>query len=189
MIGKVISFLFICGFILGICNQNGQEISASIMEGASSAVTLIVSICGGICLWSGFSEIMQQSGFAKLVSAPFKGIVRLIFGKTAKDAAFSNAMSQNMTANFLGLGNLGTPMGLEAAERLKKIGSTNQVIRLIVLNTASIQLVPASLAAIRGSLGAAAPFDIMPAVIISSTLSVICGIGLCIFMERRGGNE
>lgn len=189
MIGKIIAFLFFISFILGVFQLDGQGVSAAIMEGATSAVTLIVSICGGLCLWSGLSEIMEQSGFAQMVSAPFRGIVRLIFGKTAKDRPFMAAMSQNMTANFLGLGNLATPMGLEAAGRLQKIGTTNQVIRLIVLNTASIQLVPASLAAIRGSLGAAAPFDIMPAVIISSTLSVICGVGLCLFMEKRGGDE
>ena len=91
-------------------------------------------------------------------------------------AAFGN-LCGNFTANLLGLGNAATPMGIAAVEKMKQGDTaTDEMCRLIVLNTASIQLLPTTVAAVRASLGAAQPFDILPAVWVTSLLSASAGV-------------
>ena len=172
----ILALSLACGLIL----DNGSAIAAAIPQGAQSGVTLAISIAGSICLWSGVGKLMERAGMTRLLSKLLSPILRRVFPSTQKDELAAHYLCANICANFLGLGNAATPMGIQAAKRLKDPNrphlATDELCRLIVLNTASIQLIPANVAAVRSALGAASPFDILPAVWITSLCSA--GLGL-----------
>lgn len=172
----IIGLSLICGGISG----NGSAISAAIPQGAQSGVTLAISLAGSICLWTGVGKLMERSGITRVLSKLLSPLLRRLFPTTKKDETARHYLCANICANFLGLGNAATPMGIQAAKRLTDRNNptvaTDELCRLIVLNTASIQLIPANVAAVRASLGAASPFDILPAVWITSLCSAGLGI-------------
>lgn len=163
-----------CAVITG----KGSALAAAALQGAQSGITLTIGIAGAICLWCGVGKLLERSGITGFLSRLLMPALRRIFPTAAKDPQLANALSANVCANFLGLGNAATPMGIQAAKRMVDPAhpdrATDEMCRLIVLNTASIQLIPANVAAIRANLGAASPFDILPAVWITS----ICSAGL-----------
>jgi len=159
------------------CQGNSQALAASLLQGAQAGVALAISMAGSICLWCGVGKLLNAAGITDILSRLLHPILRRLFPSTAQDPVLSRSISSNICANFLGLGNAATPMGIQAARGLKKGDTaTDELCRLVVMNTASIQLIPANVAAVRSSLGCAAPFDILPAVWITSTCSV--GLGL-----------
>ena len=121
---------------------------------------------------------MEKAGLTGMLSRCFSPLLRRIFPSFRDDPVFANYLTANVCANFLGLGNAATPMGIQAAKRLSggKDIASDELCRLIVLNTASIQLIPANVAAIRSQLGSSSPFDILPAVWVTSIVSA--GMGL-----------
>lgn len=165
----------------------GSELAASVPQGAQAGITLAVSMAGSICLWTGVGKLMEKAGFMKLLSRLLRPLLGRIFPDTRKDPALAGFLSANVCANFLGLGNAATPMGIQAAQRLAANSrgiASDQLCRLIVLNTASIQLIPATVAAIRSSLGCATPFDILPAVWVTSLCSAGLGVAAAWLLGR-----
>lgn len=172
--------------ILGVCLVfalvlgTGSELAASIPEGAQAGVTLAIAMAGSVCLWSGVGRVMEKAGFTRFLSRVLRPVLGRLFPSTKRDDILAGSLSANICANLLGLGNAATPMGIRAAQRLaagQKDGiATDELCRLVVLNTASIQLIPANVAALRVSLGCATPFDILPAVWLTSLCSVAMGL-------------
>ena len=158
----------------------GGALSAAAVEGAQAGVTLALSITGAVCLWSGVGKLMEKIGVTAFLSRLLSPVLGRIFPSTKKDARLAGSLSANVCANFLGLGNAATPMGIAAVRRLKDPEeptlATDEMCRLIVLNTASIQFLPTNVAAVRSALGCASPFDILPAVWVSSLLSASLGV-------------
>ncbi len=155
----------------------GAELAAAVPQGAQAGAMLVVSMAGSICLWSGVGRLMDKVGFTGFLSKLLKPLLYRLFPSTRTDKALSQSLSANICANFLGLGNAATPMGIQAAQRMATHSggvASHELCRLIVLNTASIQLIPANVAAVRGGLGCQTPFDILPAVWLTS----ICSAGL-----------
>lgn len=179
----VMSWIF-TGIILisvmaALLTGNGASLAQAVPKGAQAGVTLAVSIAGSLCLWSGVGKVMEAAGITGKLSRLLRPLLHRLFPSTRSDPALAGDLSANICANFLGLGNAATPMGIRAAMRLAGSGGTvanDQLCRLIVLNTASIQLIPANVAAVRASLGCESPFDILPAVWITSLCSA--GLGL-----------
>ena len=164
-------------FLCGILRGTSQALAASLLQGAQSGVELAVTMAGSICLWSGVGKLLDAAGITDLLSIILKPGLRKLFPSTAKDPELARTISGNICANILGLGNAATPIGIRAAKTLKRGDSaTNELCRLVVLNTASIQLIPANVAAIRSALGCPTPFDILPAVWITSLCSAGLGI-------------
>ena len=159
---------------------HGGALSAASVEGAQAGVTLALSITGAVCLWSGVGKLMEKIGVTASLSRLLSPVLGRIFPSTKKDARLAGSLSANVCANFLGLGNAATPMGIAAVRRLKDPEeptlATDEMCRLIVLNTASIQFLPTNVAAVRSALGCASPFDILPAVWVSSLLSASLGV-------------
>lgn len=164
--------------LFSLLTGKGAELASAIPKGAQSGITLAVSMAGAICLWSGVGKLMEKAGFTAALTRMLKPLLNKVFPSTKTDPVLAGALSANICANFLGLGNAATPMGIQAARRLAggKDFAGNELCRLIVLNTASIQLIPATVAAVRVSLGCQTPFDILPAVWITSIASA--GLGL-----------
>ncbi len=156
----------------------GPALAAAVPEGAQAGVTLAVSIAGSICLWTGAGKLMEHIGLTEKLSWLFRPVLFRLFPSAKGDCSLRASLSANICANLLGLGNAATPMGILSAQRMARKGkpgiATDELCRLIVLNTASIQLIPANVAAVRVSLGCGTPFDILPAVWLTS----ICSAGL-----------
>ena len=175
-------WLGIIGISVVAAMVTGQSnaLAAAVPQGAGAGVTLAVSIAGSICLWCGVGKLMEKSGLTGILSRLLSPLLSRIFPSYRSDPMFAGSISANVCANFLGLGNAATPMGIQAAKRLSDRSKTgvagDELCRLIVLNTASIQLIPANVAAIRTALGCSTPFDILPAVWVTSVCSA--GIGL-----------
>ena len=166
----------VCGLIMG----RGAEVAAAVGEGANAAVELCFSMAGILCLWSGVMEVMRCSGVIQGLARLFTPVLRLLYPQVAKDREIMGSIAANVAANLFGLGNAATPLGIEAAKRMaeKTPGKASDALcMLVVCNTASIQLLPTTVAALRGGLGCGRPFDILPAVWLASILSVGAGIG------------
>lgn len=172
----LLTFAIVCAIVLG----NGSALASAVASGAQSGITLAISIAGSLCLWTGVGKLMERIGITAMLAKLLRPLLKRLFPSTKKDTALASCLSANICANFLGLGNAATPMGIQAAKRLASKDrpgiATNELCRLIVLNTASIQLIPANVAAIRASLGCATPFDILPGVWVTSLLSVLSGV-------------
>jgi len=181
MVMSYIWTLFICISIFSaLLLGNGSAVAAAIPGGAQAGITLAISLAGSICLWTGVGKLMEHAGIMGFLSHLFRPLLKRIFPSSNADPVLAGNLSANICANFLGLGNAATPMGIQAAQRLagqNKDGiASDELCRLVVLNTASIQLIPANVAAIRASLGCAAPFDILPAVWVTSLCSAGFGV-------------
>lgn len=172
----------------GISGQWGA-VSAAAMEGARAAVELCISMTGAICLWSGVMTLMDRCGLSRKLARLLRPVLRHILPRASRDGKTMAALSANVSANLLGLGNAATPLGIRAATRMAEgCGgvASDELCRLVVLNTASIQLLPSTVAAVRAGLGCAAPLDILPAVWLSSAVSVTAGL-LCARLFQRLG--
>ena len=136
-------------------------------------------MAGVVCLWTGVMEVMERCGLAGGLARLLRPALRRILPQASRDGETLAAVSANVSANLLGLGNAATPLGIRAARRMAAGCdgvASDELCRLVVLNTASIQLLPTTVAGVRLASGAAAPFDILPAVWLSSVLSVAAGL-------------
>lgn len=169
----------VCAVIIGAINGNLGAVSAAAMEGAGKAIELCLTMAGAMCLWSGVMEVMRRCELDRALAKLFRPILRLILPRACADSETLAALSGNISANLLGLGNAATPLGIRAAQRMAdglNGAASDELCRLVVLNTASIQLLPTTVAALRVSYGCTAPFDILPCVWISSVCSVGAGL-------------
>lgn len=175
-------FLGILGLsmVSSLCTGSGSALSSAVLTGAQAGITLAISMAGSICLWTGAGRLMDKSGITGFLSKLLRPILHRAFPGSRQDPTLAGYLSANICANFLGLGNAATPMGIQAIRRMgdpRHPGmATDQMCRLIVLNTASIQLIPSNVAAVRASLDCTTPFDILPAVWVTSLCSA--GLGL-----------
>lgn len=171
-----------------ILTGRGEMLTRAVSEGAQSGITLAISLAGSLCLWTGVGRLMEKAGMTAVLSTLLRPILGRLFPSFQRDKELAGNLSANVCANFLGLGNAATPMGIQAAKRLalrSKNGiASDELCRLIVLNTASIQLIPATVAAVRTSLGCTTPFDILPSVWITSLCSAGAGIAAAWIMGK-----
>ena len=155
-------------------------VSAAAMAGAERGAQLCLSLAGPLCLWAGLAAVLEGSGLSAKLAALLRPLLGRLFPAAARDAQALEKISGNFTANLLGLGNAATPLGIAAVQRMHRLSggaaASDEMCRLIVLNTASIQLLPTTVAALRASAGAARPFAILPAVWLTSLGSVTVGL-------------
>ena len=186
----VMSWVFVImlvGAVLSaLLTGNGSQLATAIPVGAQTGVTLVISLAGSLCLWSGVGRLMESTGASAKLSQWLMPVIGKLFPTAKKDRHFASCLSGNICANILGLGNAATPLGIEAAKALAggKDIAGKELCRLIVLNTASVQLIPATVGAIRANLGASSPFDILPAVWITSICSVSMGLIAAFLLEK-----
>ena len=184
----VLTGILLISFLSAAYLGKGSALAAAIPKGAQGGITLGISLAGSICMWSGAGKLMEHSGLTGLLSRLLQPILHRVFPESRKDPVLAGALSGNICANFLGLGNAATPMGIQATKRLADPQhphlATDQMCRLIVLNTASIQLIPTNVAAVRVSLGCATPFDILPAVWVTSLCSAAAGLLGAFFLGK-----
>lgn len=177
----------VLSILCGLATGRGDLVAAAAVEGAQAAVELCVSIAGMLCLWTGVMEIMRRSGLAEGLSRLLRPVLSALFPQVSKDRGVMDSISANVSANLLGLGNAATPLGIEAVRRMERKNpgtASDAMCMLVVCNTASIQLIPTTVASVRAAAGSSAPFDILPAVWLASALSVGVGIAACKLFAR-----
>ena len=165
----------VCAWILG----KEAALAPAAMEGAAQAIQLGISMAGALCLWMGVMEVMDRAGLAGKLAKLFQPLLGRLYPDFAGDKGIMDTIAANVSANLLGLGNAATPLGLEAARRMSRRSpgiASDSLCMLVVCNTASIQLIPTTVAAVRLAAGCETPFDILPAVWVTSLLSVTVGI-------------
>ena len=186
-----LSWFWICAVILSVLfsvltGRGGG--AAAVTAGATKATQLCISMAGPLALWAGLGKLMDRAGLTAILSRLLSPILGWLFPQSRKDPELAGHLSANVAANLLGLGNAATPMGIRAAGRLRDPAdparATDQLCRLVVMNTASIQLLPTTVAAVRQSAGCSSPFDILPCVWVSSILSVTTGLVAAWFLGR-----
>lgn len=164
----------------------GSELAAAVPQGAQAGITLAISLAGSLCLWTGVGRLLEKTGVTGVLSRMLRPVLHRLLPETKDDPTLAGAVSGNICANFLGLGNAATPMGIQAAQRMARGRNVagDSLCRLVVLNTASIQLIPATVAALRVSAGCCSPFDILPAVWVTSLCSAGAGLAAAWLMGK-----
>ncbi len=179
----IIVIITIISIIMGIYNNNFNDITYSVMDNCNNSVQFMLKTVGTMALWGGLMNIVKESKLDEKISKILKPALKSIFSCLNLKGKAYKAITMNVTANLLGLGNAATPLGIEAMKRIKEedniktYPSENMAI-FTLLNTASIQLIPSTIAAIRFSHGSENPMDILPAVLISSFISLLCSVVL-----------
>lgn len=175
---RYVIFVIIClSFIFSSLTGRISELSSAALTSCKDAVTLCISLCGTICLWSGVMKVAERSGAVKKLSVIFAKPLTLLFPDIDKKGTAMLYIVMNFISNLLGLGNASTPLGIKAMNELKKEQNadktaTRNMIMLVVMNTASVQFFPSTIAAIRASYGSTAPADIVPCVWIVSLIAL-----------------
>lgn len=177
MINKVITAFFVISVIFAMVNNTTTEMSSALLNSSELALKTVFSLVGGMALWGGVMEVAKSAGLTEKLCRLIKRPVKFLFPKLSENSQAFVSISMNLTSNLLGLGNAATPLGLKAMRELdKENNSKRYMTTLVVLNAASIQLVPVTVATLRMSSGSKSPWDFVPAVLIVSLLSLIAGI-------------
>lgn len=165
--------------LYGLINGTISAVGNAAMAGAAAAVDLCLSMAGVMCLWSGVMSIMKASGLMDGLSRLFRPVLGRLLPRACQDPDTLAALSGNVSANLLGLGNAATPLGIQAARQMSRRSpgvASNELCMLVVCNTASFQLIPTTVASLRAAAGSADPFDILPAVWLASAVSIAVGV-------------
>ena len=157
------------------------------IEGGTNAVELIIRLVSMLCLWGGIMEIADRSGVTRGISKLLSPIIKLIFPRIRKEKDALEAITMNITANVLGLGNAATPLGLEAMRRLQQINpdtskASNEMVVFVVMNTAAMHIIPTTVATMRGQYSSVSPMSILPA----SFLTSFCVLSVAILCAKLG---
>lgn len=167
-----------------------DALSATIITGGQPAITLCLKLMGVIAFWSGIMNIAEKSGLTNIISLMLSPILRLLFPKLEKNSPARKAMSMNITANILGLGSAATPFGLEAMSRLKEETSikdftaSNEMVRFVVINAASVSIIPTTIAMLRSENGSTAPMDIIFPALLTSFAALFTAVLLTFIFEK-----
>lgn len=173
--------LMIAGFIVAMLNGRIEAVTKAAIDSAGEAIELGIALLGVLCLWSGLMGIAEKSGIIRYLSRIMRPVFRLLFPGIPKNHPAVAAIIMNLAANFLGMGNAATPLGLKAMNELQKLNSkkdtaTDAMCMFLVLNTSAIQLIPATIIAIRTKLGSSAPAEIIGTIWITSLCATISGV-------------
>lgn len=193
MLNYVWMGMLVAGFLLGMLNGRTDEVVKAAIESTGHAVQLGIGLLGVLCLWSGLMGIAEKSGLTRILARLAKPFLRLIFPEIARNDHAMGAILMNLSANFLGLGNAATPLGLKAMGELQKVNpikdrASDSMCMFLVLNTSAFQLIPATVIALRTEAHSADPPEILVPVWIASIFSMASGIIAAKLLSRVRGN-
>lgn len=190
MLNTIWPIFIIVSVVYAIATGRIEQINHSIFSSAASAVELSITFLGTMCLWNGIMKIAQTTSLTKTLSKALKPLIHFLFPEVRNNPLVQEEIAMNMIANILGLGNAATPLGLKAMstmqkENPKKDTLTNAMCMFIIINTASIQLIPTTVIAIRTSLGSANPTQIILPVWVATICAAVAGITCAKIFSRR----
>lgn len=192
MMNYIWAALIIISIVFACFSGGMTQLSDTLLQSGNEAITLGLTLMGGMCLWSGIMRLADKAGITIWISRLFSPVLRRILPGVKAGSEAEKAVTMNVAANLLGLGNAATPLGLKAMGELHKLNgesdtASNAMITFVVLNTASIQLIPSTVALLRAQHGSENAMMILPFVWISSIITVVIGITICkILCKGRG---
>ena len=210
MLGKCFSVICIVSVIFAMCTKNISNLSNAVVDGASRAVELSLSLLGVMCLWSGLMELLRSAGVVRKIAQILRPILRLAFPRAFKTGIGAEEITMNISANMLGIGNAATPFAIAALKSMRegqiKNGNkestegvdldvaTDDMITLAVLNASSLDLLPTTIIALRRAAGSADPYSIIVPVWICSAAGSVLAVLLCrffavIFRQKKRRQE
>lgn len=171
----------VISFAFAIFSGNLDALNTSIFESTQEAITLSITLFGTMCLWNGIMKIASETTLMKKLTHLLTPIIHFLFPELKEDTDTKNAISMNIVANILGLGNAATPLGIKSMKAMQEKNEnkevlTNSMATLIVLNTASIQIIPTTVIAIRSSLGSSNPTSIIFPVWVATICAAVAGV-------------
>ena len=181
MLNIIWPIFLIISFLYAILNGRVEDLNNSIFESTKTAVELALSLLGTICLWNGIMQIASKTSIIKHLSRAINPVMKKLFPEIRKEEEVHKEITMNIIANIMGLGNAATPLGLKAMKSLQKKNEeknklSNSMAMFIVLNTASIQIIPTTVIAIRNSLGSTNPTAMIIPVWIATILAACAAI-------------
>ena len=190
MLNIIWPVFIVASIIYALIFGNIENVSNEVFNSANSAVQLTLTFLGTICLWNGIMEIAKKTSLINILSKILGPFIKFLFPELKNNKQARDEISMNMVANLLGLGNAATPLGLKAMktmqkDNLQKDTLTNSMAMFIVINTASLQLIPTNVIAIRNSLGSVSPSGIIVQVWIATVVSAIVGISSAKFLMKK----
>lgn len=191
MLNVVWAGMILVSLICALATGRMSALSESVFSGAQNAVELSLAMTGAMMAWTGFLKAAEAAGATGLLAKILRPGVRRLLPGCRPGGKAEQAVCMNLTANLLGLGNAATPMGIEAMHALSAEnggkGVSRSMARFVVINTASLQLIPTTLAALRSAAGSANPFDVLPAIWVTSALSLAAALAVLFIWERFHG--
>ena len=190
MLNKIWPVFIILSFIYALLKSKMPELNDSIFNSCSQTVEMLLTFLGIMCMWNGIMQIIKETTLIDKIKKLLKPFMKFLFPELNKKSKSYEEMSMNIVANLLGLGNAATPLGLKAMQSLQEENEnketlSNTMIMFLVLNTASIQIIPTTIIAIRSSLGAENPAKIIVPVWISTILAASAGILTVKILSKR----
>ena len=190
MMNYIWSGLILLSLLISLFTGKLEATTAAAMDGAAEAVTTCISLLGIMCLWTGMAKIAEKSGLVNLLAKLMRPLTRFLFPKLEKDSPALHAIVLNMVANLLGMGNAATPLGLKAMKELDKRNhssstASNEMCMFVVINTASLQLIPTTLIGLRQAFGAANPGIVIVPIWIVSICALTAGVLTAKWLQRR----
>ena len=191
MLNYVWGGMIIVSFVVALFTGNIESVTNAAMKGAGTAIETCVGLLGVMCLWTGIAKIAEDAGLCKIFAKLLRPITRIIFPKLKEGSAALEAIVMNMVANLLGLGNAATPLGIKAMKELDRLNghrseASDEMCMFVVINTASLQLIPATVIALRQTFGSSNPSEIVVPVWICSVCAIVVGVTAGkIFQKRR----
>ncbi|MBP3580440.1 MAG: ABC transporter permease [Clostridia bacterium] len=192
MIGKIFGVIMPLSFVTAIFTGNVQRLSFEMLEAISGGVTLCISLLGMMCFWNGIMNVFKECGILNEISKLVDKPLDWIFGKNNLTANDKQNLSASFAADFLGLGNAALPFGIAAMKGLSKgktESASDSAIMHAVLNTVPIQLVPATLIALRSRHGSVNPFDVIPAIWFCSAIITVFAVVVCKMFAKISKRE
>lgn len=191
MINWIWAGIMLLSIFAGAVSGRLDQVNNALLNGGKDAILLSVTLGGSMCLWGGLMRIADKGGFTSALSRLLSPLMRLLFPGLDPSGPACRAMLMNMAANFLGLGNAATPLGIKAMEELNKENpepsvASNHMVTFVALNSASIQFLPTTVASLRLQYGAKTPLNILPAVWVASLGAAATAVTLA---RLLGGGE
>lgn len=194
MLNYIWMVMLAAGFITGMLNGRIEEVTKAALDSSGKAIELSIGLLGIMCLWSGLMNISEKCGIVEKIARFAKPVLKLLFPQAASDRKALGAIVMNLAANFLGLGNAATPLGIKAMNELQrnnphKETASDSMCMFLVLNTSAIQLIPTTVIALRSAAGSQAPSEITVCVWISSFCAVLAGITAVMLLSGISSKE
>ncbi|KXY36643.1 spore maturation protein SpmA [Bacillus sp. FSL K6-0067] len=190
MVNLVWVAMAVIGIVYAMINGTMEAINKAVFDGAKDAVTICIGLISVLVFWLGLMKIAEEAGLLKKLVSLFMPIVKRLFPEIPKDHPSMGFILSNMMANFFGLGNAATPLGIKAMEQLKELNgrkdsASRSMVTFLALNTSAITLIPTTVISIRMTYESANPTEIVGVTFIAQVLSMIGAIWIDRYFYRR----
>lgn len=190
MLNYIWGGMIIISLVVAVLTGRVEQTAAAAAEGAAASIESCISLLGIMCLWTGLSKIGERAGLIKVFAKLLKPLTKLLFPRLDPESPAVGSIVMNMVANLFGMGNAATPLGIRAIGELDKLNpnkktASDEMCMFVVINTASLQLLPATLISLRQTFGSANPGEVIVPVWIVSICALVVGVVVAKLLERR----